>query len=108
MRRGEKDQDRSRRKLAYVHMLHMHTLMVLSLDPVANHSLLGSTAMQRTQPKWPLITLISFHGGCHSGLTDCRALRGTSCCVPLLRTRACVGRTEAEARAVIQIVHDKV
>ena len=27
-----------------------------SAEPVANHSLLGSTAMQRTQPIWPLMT----------------------------------------------------
>ena len=67
---------------------HTQTLMVLSLEPVANHSLPGSMAMQRTQPRWPLMTLISFQGGCHSGRTVCSALRGTSCCVPLLRTRA--------------------
>ena len=56
-----------------------HTLMVLSLDPVANHSFPGSMAMHRTQPRWPLRTLISFHGGCHSGRTVWSARRGTSC-----------------------------
>lgn len=32
------------------------TLMVLSADPVTNHWLPGSTAMDLTQPRWPLMT----------------------------------------------------
>mmetsp|Transcript_22014 Transcript_22014/g.74034 ORF Transcript_22014/g.74034 Transcript_22014/m.74034 type:complete len:388 (+) Transcript_22014:235-1398(+) len=42
-------------------------LMVRSLEPVANHSLVGSTAIARTQPRWPEMTRMSFHGGCQSG-----------------------------------------
>ena len=49
------------------------TLIVLSPEPVANHSLLGSTAMHRTHPKCPEITCISFQGGCHFGRRDCSA-----------------------------------
>ena len=48
---------------------------------MANHSLLGSTAMHRTHPRCPEITHISFQGGCHFGHRDCSALQGTSCCV---------------------------
>ena len=66
------------------------TLIVLSPEPVANHSLLGSTVMHRTHPRCPEITRISFQGGCHFGRRDCSALWGTSC-VPLLSTRACRG-----------------
>lgn len=43
-------------------------LMVLSPAPLANHLFPGSTAKLRTQPRCPEMTLISFHGGCHSGL----------------------------------------
>lgn len=32
------------------------TLMVLSADPVTNHWFPGSTAMDLTQPRWPLMT----------------------------------------------------
>ena len=42
-------------------------LIVRSADPVTNQWLVGSTAMQRTQPRWPEMTRISFHGACHSG-----------------------------------------
>lgn len=38
------------------HTLRYRTLIILSADPVANHSLVGSTAMLRTQPKWPEMT----------------------------------------------------
>ena len=41
--------------------------MVLSAAPVANHSLPGSTATERTQPMCPEITLNSFQGACHAG-----------------------------------------
>lgn len=64
------------------------TLIVLSPEPVANHSLLGSTVTQRTQPRWPLITLINFHGACHCGFMVVRALRCTICCVPRLNISA--------------------
>ena len=73
------------------------TLIVLSPEPVANHSLLGSTAMHRTHPRCPEITRISFQGGCHFGRRDCSALRGTSC-VPLLSTRACRGGDTEKAQ----------
>lgn len=46
-------------------------LIVRSPAPDANHLLPGSTARARTQPRWPEMTLINFHGGCHSGLTGC-------------------------------------
>lgn len=42
-------------------------LIVRSPAPDANHLLSGSTARARTQPRWPDITRISFHGGCQSG-----------------------------------------
>eukprot|EP00955_Chlamydomonas_euryale_P101055 365321-Chlamydomonas_euryale.AAC.22 len=42
-------------------------LIVRSADPVANHSLPGSTATLRTQPKWPDTTRYSLHGACHAG-----------------------------------------
>lgn len=42
--------------------------MVRSFDPVANHSLEASTAIALTQPRCPEITLMSFHGACHSGV----------------------------------------
>lgn len=32
------------------------TLIVRSADPVQNQLLLGSTATDRTHPKWPLMT----------------------------------------------------
>lgn len=54
------------------------TLITLSPEPVTNHSLPGSKAMQRTQPKWPLITLYSFQGACHDGLGIVGAFFGTS------------------------------
>lgn len=43
------------------------TLMVRSADPVQNHSLAGSTATERTQPRWPDTTRYSFQGACHTG-----------------------------------------
>lgn len=43
---------------------------------MANHSFPGSTATQRTQPKWPDMTLKSFHGACHLGLGMVGVLRG--------------------------------
>lgn len=46
--------------------------------PVANHSLPGSTATQRTQPRCPDITLNSFHGACHLGRGMVGALRGAA------------------------------
>ena len=69
---------------SHIFNIKMVTLIVRSPDPVANHVLLGSTAMHLTHPRWPLITwcymgshdpihnnintLISFHGACHVGL----------------------------------------
>ena len=41
--------------------------IVRSAEPVMNHSLPGSTATERTHPKWPLMTRINFHGACHFG-----------------------------------------
>ena len=49
-----------------------HTLIVRSAEPVTNHSLVGSMAMARTQPRWPDTTRISFHGACHSGFGTSR------------------------------------
>mmetsp|Transcript_43860 Transcript_43860/g.138848 ORF Transcript_43860/g.138848 Transcript_43860/m.138848 type:complete len:590 (-) Transcript_43860:160-1929(-) len=61
------------------------TLIVRSAEPVAYHWLVGSTATQRTQPRWPEMTRISFHGACHSGFgRSCLASRrrGTSRVLP--------------------------
>mmetsp|Transcript_10937 Transcript_10937/g.26270 ORF Transcript_10937/g.26270 Transcript_10937/m.26270 type:complete len:230 (-) Transcript_10937:160-849(-) len=44
------------------------TFSVLSPAPVTNHSFPGSTQTQRTHPRCPEITRISFHGACQSGL----------------------------------------
>mmetsp|Transcript_1003 Transcript_1003/g.3548 ORF Transcript_1003/g.3548 Transcript_1003/m.3548 type:complete len:246 (+) Transcript_1003:821-1558(+) len=44
------------------------TLMVRSCDPVTNHSFPGSNAIERTQPKCPLMTRYSFQGACQTGL----------------------------------------
>ena len=59
-----------------------HTLMSLSLEPVANHSLPGSTATQRTQPKWLEMTRYSFQGGCHFGFGIVGVFLGAINCVP--------------------------
>ena len=71
-------------------------LMVRSADPVANHSLVGSTAIARTHPRCPEITRIIFHGACHSGLGTLAAIErlGTKC-VPL-GTLAAVDTTAVE------------
>ena len=63
-----------------------HILMTLSLDPVTNHWLPGSTAMLRTHPIWPLITRYSFQGGLHCGLGIVGAFLGTMApdCLPPL------------------------
>lgn len=37
------------------------TLITRSAAPVTNHSLPGSTAIHRTQPRWPLITYRHIH-----------------------------------------------
>mmetsp|Transcript_56244 Transcript_56244/g.131844 ORF Transcript_56244/g.131844 Transcript_56244/m.131844 type:complete len:279 (+) Transcript_56244:876-1712(+) len=51
-----------------------------SLPEDANHSFVGSTATVRTQPSWPDITRISFHGGCHTGLgISGRSRSGLTC-----------------------------
>jgi hypothetical protein len=51
-------------------------LIVRSAEPVAYQELVGSTATHRTQPMWPEMTRIIFHGACHSGLgKSCRASR---------------------------------
>mmetsp|Transcript_9485 Transcript_9485/g.19646 ORF Transcript_9485/g.19646 Transcript_9485/m.19646 type:complete len:215 (-) Transcript_9485:279-923(-) len=50
-------------------------LMVRSALPVQNHSLLGSTAIERTQPKCPEITRYSFQGACQSGLGHLLGMR---------------------------------
>ena len=50
-------------------------LIVRSALPVANHSFVGSTATQRTQPRWPESTRMSFHGARHSGVATCTARR---------------------------------
>lgn len=42
--------------------------MTRSPAPVANHLFPGSTAAERTQPKWPEITRTSFHGAWYVGL----------------------------------------
>mmetsp|Transcript_30974 Transcript_30974/g.55460 ORF Transcript_30974/g.55460 Transcript_30974/m.55460 type:complete len:215 (-) Transcript_30974:51-695(-) len=42
-------------------------LISLSFPEEANHSLVGSTATVLTQPSWPDMTRISFHGGCQIG-----------------------------------------
>ena len=39
--------------------------IVLSLEPVTKNLFIGSTAMQRTHPEWPLMTRLSFQGACH-------------------------------------------
>ena len=44
------------------------TLIVLSEDPVANHSFEGSKAIERTQPRCPEMTALSSQGACHVGL----------------------------------------
>lgn len=49
--------------------------IVLSLDPVAKNLFIGSTAMHLTQPVCPEITLLSFHGACHSTFIFFRSLR---------------------------------
>jgi len=59
------------------------TLMTLSAEPVANHSLPGSTATQRTHPKWPDITRYNFHGACHFGFGMAVARRGIMLCTVL-------------------------
>lgn len=51
-------------------------LMVRSPAPDANHWLFGSTANARTQPRCPLMTRCSFHGGCQSGRGCARRLSG--------------------------------
>lgn len=48
-------------------------LIVRSPAPDANHWFPGSMASARTQPRWPDITRMSFHGGCHSGFC-CRTV----------------------------------
>ena len=48
-------------------------LIVRSPAPEANHSFPGSIANALTQPKWPLMTLNSFHGACHCGFC-CRTV----------------------------------
>jgi len=60
-----------------------HILIVRSPAPLANHSLPGSTARLLTQPRWPDITRINFHGACHSGF---------GCCTVCFRTRLDDGR----------------
>ena len=74
-----------RRLLLATAACHARTLIVRSAEPVTNHSLVGSTAMHRTQPRWPEITRIIFHGACHSGFGRllCVLRRGMMC-VPLL------------------------
>eukprot|EP00418_Pyrodinium_bahamense_P050532 CAMPEP_0179165926 /NCGR_PEP_ID=MMETSP0796-20121207/81504_1 /TAXON_ID=73915 /ORGANISM="Pyrodinium bahamense, Strain pbaha01" /LENGTH=145 /DNA_ID=CAMNT_0020868497 /DNA_START=788 /DNA_END=1226 /DNA_ORIENTATION=+ len=55
-------------------------LISRSFPEDANHSFVGSTATQRTQPSWPESTRISFQGGCHVGLgTSGRARGGIIC-----------------------------
>ena len=41
--------------------------MVLSAEPVANHSLEESKDMALTHPRWPDITAESSQGACHVG-----------------------------------------
>lgn len=43
-------------------------LMVRSAEPVANMSLVGSNAMERTQPRWEDMTVESCQGACHWGV----------------------------------------
>jgi hypothetical protein len=62
--------------------------MTLSAEPVANHSLPGSTATQRTHPKWPDITRYNFHGACHFGFGMVGARRGMMLCIILLAAGA--------------------
>lgn len=57
--------------------------MTLSAEPVANHSFPGSTATQRTHPKWPDITRYNFHGACHFGFGMAGARRGIMLCTVL-------------------------
>mmetsp|Transcript_73 Transcript_73/g.274 ORF Transcript_73/g.274 Transcript_73/m.274 type:complete len:297 (-) Transcript_73:12-902(-) len=49
------------------HFARSQTLMVRSAAPVTNHSLFGSKAQHRTQPRWPETTDCSFQGACHVG-----------------------------------------
>jgi hypothetical protein len=42
--------------------------MVRSTEPVANHSLDGSKASERTQPRCPDITALSSQFACHCGV----------------------------------------
>jgi len=46
---------------------HHSTLIVRSADPVANHWLEASNAIDRTQPRCPLTTADSSQDGCHWG-----------------------------------------
>ena len=60
-----------------------HTLIVRSAAPVTNHSLAGSTASDRTQPRCPLMTRISRQGACQAGtgtLAGCRRASATNRC----------------------------
>mmetsp|Transcript_17015 Transcript_17015/g.50786 ORF Transcript_17015/g.50786 Transcript_17015/m.50786 type:complete len:223 (+) Transcript_17015:1232-1900(+) len=65
-----------------------HTLMVRSAEPVTNHSFPWSNAIDRTHPKWPLMTRYSFHGACQAGRGHLEGMRrataaeGTYACWP--------------------------
>ena len=50
------------------HFAKSQILIVLSADPVANHSFEGSKAIDRTQPKCPEITALNSHGACQRGV----------------------------------------
>lgn len=53
-----------------------------SAEPVTNQSFVGSTATARTQPRWPEMTRLSFHGACHLGLGTSVARRRMSALLP--------------------------
>lgn len=95
--------------------------MVLSAEPVTNHSFDGSKAIDLTQPKWPETTALNSQGACHSGVgttTGWRVMRALDilgpdplwgvailCIVSLFSTpgsaRAWLDRSEPSVRSLI-------
>jgi hypothetical protein len=76
-------------------------LMVRSPEPVANHSLPGSKATERTQPACPEMTRYARQGACHSGRGQ-RAAARRATCADGAYSRAppsAVGTSAAEASA---------
>lgn len=62
------------------HLARSHTLMVLSAEPVTNHSLDASKAIDLTQPRCPEMTADSSQGACQAGSgTLGGSLRGMTC-----------------------------